>query len=260
MTRFAAAWLDQREPFDRAARSRALAIGFLGTIPSQACVVDLAAGTGSNAAFLAAIDPRAHRWRLVDHDDNLLAHAARRDASRADLLRLDLARQLDEALDGAHAVTAASFLDLVSQGWCERFVQIVARRRLSTLIALTFDGRIAWRPRDPDDSMLHRAFLRDMRRDKGFGPAMGAEAARILTAELRRRGGIVEVTDSRWRITPGDAAMLDAMIRGITDAAAQISAGDVPAIDAWRARRSEQCLRGELTLTVGHVDVWARWA
>ena len=89
------------------------------------------------------------------------------------------------ALEGA-AVTAAALLDLTSAAWLDG---LAARlRQVPVLIALSFDGRLSWRPGAAEDGQVRARFLAHQRRDKGFGPALGPAAAAHLADLLRARG------------------------------------------------------------------------
>lgn len=258
MNSFAESWLRLREPHDHAARSAPLARRFLASLPASPTVLDLAAGAGSNARYLALLGIRPADWVLADADHALLAAAdlgtARVERVVTDLSRRDLGRDLSR-VDG---VTAAAFGDLVSAAWIGRFARGVARYRLPVLIALSVDGRVAWTPRDPDDVMVWRLFQRDQARDKGFGPALGPAAPWRLASDFRALGYRTRMRRSDWRIGPLDRAMLDRMIDGV--AAAAVAAGSPDqrkAIGAWSARRRAQAAAGGLRLSIGHRDCLA---
>ena len=265
MTGFSATWLALREGFDLAARDDALAASFLAGLPEDGLVVDLGAGAGSNIGrlrTLAAAAGRRLRWRHVDDDLALLDTARARFAGdeAVSFARFDLAVGLDAALDGAAGVTCAALIDLVSTPWIERLADRLAARRLPLLAVLTYDGRMEWRPADVADSVVARAFHRDMTRDKGFGAALGPEAAFALEAALRARGAICATRDSDWRIAQSDSAMLSAMHAGIAEAASRAARGDEGrAIAAWSARRAREIAGGRASLRVGHQDLAAAW-
>ena len=87
-------------------------------------------------------------------------------------------RDLEAALDGPiDLVTTSALLDLVSAEWLERLVVETAARRLPVYAALSYDGKIALSPQDPFDSDIVAAVNRHQHGDKGFGPALGPEAA-----------------------------------------------------------------------------------
>lgn len=260
MTGFSSDWLALREGFDVRARAATLANAFMADMPPGALVADLGAGAGSNIAYLRARGGKALRWRHVDADPALIAVARERFAGieTVEFAELDLARALAAAIDGAEGVTCAALIDLVSAEWIEIFVATLARLRMPALVALTYDGRMEWSPRQADDGVVATAFHRDMMRDKGFGPALGPEAARHLATRLREAGALVETRDSTWRIPATRLAMIDAMRGGIGEAAARAATeAETPAVARWRTLRGAE---KRLGLRVGHQDLMARWA
>lgn len=246
---FSADWLALREPYDAAARSRRLAAAFLATLPSRPRILDLGAGRGANARFLDSVADGDIRWRLVDRDPALLGEAS--------LLCAEPDRQVvdfapDPALldlSRADAVSASALFDLVSEDWFGRFVK--SAQGLPLLFSLTADGGYRWRPSDSMDARIMARFETDMRRDKGFGPAMGATAPRRMTALLSGEGYRVWTEQSPWRLGGGDSALLTALVDLIADVANE------PDAEAWRKRRHQSIAANGLSLDVGHVDLLA---
>jgi SAM-dependent methyltransferase len=256
MSGFAAAWLAQRRPHDWRARSASLAQRFAQALGPAPDLLDLGCGAGSNLAYLAPLLPPAQRWRCIDHDPALLAaaEAARPAGIAARFEQRDLATGLEDlALGPGTALTASALLDLASAAWLDRLARLARGR--AVLIALTFDGRLAFDPVDPQDAAVATAFLAHQRTDKGFGPALGPDAAPYLAERLRELGQEVELARSDWRLGPDDPALLRAMVSGIGEAAAAI--GSVPDLAAWQDRRAAQSAAGRLQLAVGHLDLLA---
>ncbi|MDH3703201.1 MAG: class I SAM-dependent methyltransferase [Alphaproteobacteria bacterium] len=256
MTGFDAGWLGLREPHDHRARSAALARRFAAALPASPRLIDLAAGTGSNARYVQGagrIDPD---WLLVDSDTALLGAA--RDRTVVRKRALDLARDFG-ALDltAVDGVTAAAFCDLVSAAWLEAFAARVARFRLPVLIALTVDGRLDLHPGDPADPAVLGWFRRHQRRDKGFGPALGGAAPHRLGAALRRHGYRVETRRSDWRLAGPDAPVLRPFIDGMVTAAAAVAPAGYAVVEAWWLRRLRQIDAGVLRVRVGQIDCFA---
>jgi hypothetical protein len=166
---------------------------------------------------------------------------------------LDLATSLDSlALDGA-GVTASALLDLTSAAWLDLLAKLC--RRAPVLMALSFDGRLSWRPALDHDDMVRDRFLAHQRTDKGFGPALGPDAPLHLAARLEGMGHKVAIEPSDWQLGPADRALLEALLAGVVAAAGEIRQ-DARLAD-WAAQRHMQIVRGELGLTVGHLDLLA---
>lgn len=283
---FSDAWLALREPYDTAARSQAWAtLGpFVRTVGGELRIVDLAAGTGANLRFLAPRLGGPQHWRLVDHDPGLHEAARTRLAAwstglgasvrttgvgglvieaPAFLLRIDfIGRDLAAAgalsvIDDASLVTASALIDLVSSSWLDDCITRCAHSGADVAFALGCVGAAQWVPADDDDAEVIRAFGTHHHGDKGFGPALGPDAAKAAGTALRRAGYAVTEADSPWRIDATDRAMLRAMVIGHADAAAEMS--DAPVrIGQWRDRRLAAIDAARLSLRVDHRDLWAR--
>jgi SAM-dependent methyltransferase len=260
---FSAQWLALREPYDRRARSTdvldRVAAAFAGR-PAIA-VVDLGCGTGSTVRAVGPRLPARQRWRLVDNDLGLLAHASAL-ARPPDLLiearTIDLVRDLELALDGAlDLITTSALLDLVSPDWLERLVVEAAARRLPVYAALTYQGKAVLDPAEPFDLEIVAAVNRHQRRDKGFGPALGPEAGLSAVRAFERVGYAVVTGGSDWEFAPDDRDIQLEVLSGWAGAAAEL--GELPqaAIDAWLARRRALVASGRSSMRVGHVDFFA---
>ena len=238
--------------------------------------------------FLAPIIGRGQDWILVDADDALLEDAfgrtaawARRQgfaataegdelsvstphglwrlrAERRDLAapstsfdrapRQDVDGRAKPGHDEFDAVVCSALLDLVSAAWLARLCDILT---VPFLACLTADGRDAWQPRHPHDALVRTAFRHDMRRDKGFGPALGTAAPNMLMA----RGGVTASAPSDWRIPRIALRMQRALIDGTADAARNARPAHADAITEWQEARLRQALRGRLAITIGHRDI-----
>ena len=262
MSRFAHDWLALREPYDRVARSGALADRFADALGPAPRVIDLGCGTAANLRCLAPRLAQPQHWLCLDRDRYLLARAEAAHGRWASevgwqgsvrFAALDLAAGLDSlALDGT-AVTASALLDLTSAAWLDRLAERC--RRAPVLMALSFDGRLSWHPALAEDDLIRDRFLTHQRTDKGFGPALGPDAASHLAARLEAAGHRVSTATSDWRLGPDDRPLLEAMLDGVIAAAAEIE--DDRRLAGWDAQRRVQLAQGELGLTVGHVDLLA---
>lgn len=264
MSGFSAEWLARREPVDQRARNQAIlsavAERFAG-LPSVS-VVDLACGTGATMRALAPRLPPRQCWRLIDNDLSLLARAPVSAApvapgATARAIPLDLARDLEAALDGPlDLVTTTAFLDLVSAEWLERLATEAAARGLPFYSALSFDGRIAFDPKDETDDAVVEAFRRHQCTDKGFGPALGPAAAAAAIALFERIGYAVTSGPADWALKPADD-LQDALIAGYAAAAAEVRGLDRERIAGWLTRRRIMRAAQRASLRVGHVDFFA---
>src|SRR5262245_47482481 len=244
---FSAKWLALREPADRRARSARLTREIADRVidRSPVRVLDLACGTGSNLRYLARRLPPIQHWRVVDRDPALLARlrkpmswgiVASVHLHRCDLANLDAANDLFER---ASLVTASALLDLVSARWLDALADRCRRVRAAALFALTYDGRIACTPGDPDDDVVRDFVNRHQRSDKGFGSALGPGAVEYAQRCFEDHGFAIARRRSDWILDAGDGELQRQLIEGWAGAAAETAPARASAIDAWRTRRLE---------------------
>ena len=259
MSDFAADWLTLRAPADAAARSAALTRRLNALLDRRETIlaVDLAAGHGNNARFLAPRLARPQTWVLVERDEDLL-----RQALGALPAALGLARDLTQGFEGlplaeADLVTASAVLDLVSARWLDSLVAACRRGPAALLVALSVEGRVAWSPEAPDDAAILAASRAHQRRDKGFGPALGPAAPAALRRSLARAGYRVREAPSDWRLGPEQGALQAAFAEGRATAAAEAAPSLKPRAESWLERRRSLIADGRSRLVVGHRDLLA---
>ena len=266
MGEFTADWLAVREPVDHRARSarltREIARRLVARPPLH--ILDLGSGTGSNLRYLTRRLPPVQHWRLIDRDRALLARigtptmwaiVASVHLQPRDLADLDANADLFTAVS---LVTASALLDLVSADWLDALAERCRRSRAASLFALTYDGRIACTPADGDDEMVRDLVNRHQRTDKGFGPALGPDAADAAEQAFASRGFTVERDFSDWTLDGGDGELQRRVIDGWAAAAAEMQPADAAAIDKWRQRRLDHVAAARSTIVVGHEDL-AAW-
>src|SRR5580700_8192801 len=245
MSGFSAQWLALREPYDLRARNAKVLAAVAAAFRDQptVAVVDLACGAGASLRAIGRSLPPQQSWRLVDNDLGLLARAAalaQPPQLNVQSQAIDLARDLELALDGPlDLVTCSALLDLVSAQWLERLVVEAAARRLPVYAALSYDGRAALEPSHGFDAEMVAAVNRHQRRDKGFGPALGPQAAALAVARFEAVGYRVVQGRSDWVLGPHDGVIQEQVLAGWATAAREL--GDVPLdrIAAWFTQRSE---------------------
>lgn len=262
MSGFSADWLALREPADAVARNPELTARLIDWRRKQGAlsVLDLGSGTGANYRFLAPRLGGDQHWRLVDHDPALLAEIDLLCDSPGETACLDLAGSW-EALEMPQVdlVTASALLDLVSLDWLERLVRCSQAWRAAIFMALSYDGTIRWQPALTGDDRVQDRVNRHQRTDKGFGPALGPEAAPTLAALLADQGYEVALRPGPWRLGPEHAALQTALLIGWAAAVQDIAAEpvDQDELAAWIDQRQQFIRQGHSRLTVGHWDLFA---
>lgn len=278
---FDSRWLRLREAADFAARDSVLtrsASEWLATRrnPERAfSLADLGSGSGSNLHFLAPRLPGYQRWRLIDHDANLLAQATARfhslhdgDGNPIELVSncCDLATLDDVLFKGSDLICASALFDLVSRNWLERLADACVTCNAAVLFTLSVNGEWAFIDShdrlcdDPEDRWIRQLVNTHQQRDKGFGAALGGSAPAALNDAFAQRGYRIASAPSPWRLLPGHTesvtlghALLDGWVQAAREQAPQAEAR----LAAWLASRRAALETGTLGLWVGHDDVFA---
>jgi SAM-dependent methyltransferase len=285
MTGFSADWLSLREPADRDARPLRLIDWIARDLQTKTPhILDLGAGTGSNLRYLAPRLGGMQQWVLADHDPGLLDAIPLRLAEWARLQSFELKNDAQElclhgvALDcrigrlhvdlaahlgtidfkGLDLVTAAALLDLVSAPWLEALVRRCVDAGCAVLFALSYDGRIQFSPAEPQDARVRELVNQHQRTDKGFGLALGPDAAANAIELLQLLGYEVMAERSDWRIGDTQRQLQSELIAGWAAAASAMSPAEAVAISAWRDSRLTHVQSGRSCVGVGHMDVAAR--
>jgi hypothetical protein len=260
---FSASWLTLREPFDRRARNTAVldAVADWAAGRSSVAVVDLACGLGSTLRAITGQLPARQSWKLVDNDLSLLARSAslgRPPDLTVTATPVDLACDLEAALDGPiELVTTSALLDLVSSEWLERLVTESAARRLPVYAALSYDGLATIEPADTFDAAVIESVNQHQRRDKGFGPALGPEAAATAPSRFEAIGYQVVQGSSDWVFGPRDVEIQTEVLTGWAAAAREMGELAIGDIISWLARRRDHLAAGRSAMRVGHADFFA---
>lgn len=274
MTGFSTEWLSLREAADHRARSGETADALSARFAQRSAisVVDIGCGTGSNLRATAPLLPEHQKWRLIDHDPDLLAAAREHLAQWADKMTIDGDRLMLEAqgkhievevhqcdLNGdlsdalgpdANLITAAAFFDLASVPFIQRLAAAVVARKAVFHAVLTYNGRQLWSPKHPSDNAVTAAFHRHQMRDKGLGVAAGPTAAMELADQFRANGYSVMEGESPWQLGAGDAALIAELQAGHARAVAETGAVDQKTLERWTALKRSGAY-------IGHTDTLA---
>jgi hypothetical protein len=258
---FSARWLAMREPYDQAARNPAVLDAVKEAFAGFPAVriADLGCGTGSTMRAVAPLLPARQDWRLLDNDAGLLeaAHDAAPAMCEVTTAQVDLVADLGRAFEvDTDLVTMSALLDLVSVQWLERLIAMLAISGRPLYAALSYDGRVGLTPACGFDETVIAAVNRHQRTDKGFGPALGPQAAATAPDLLGRRGFAIRQGRSDWIFGPSDREIQLEMLAGWAGAAAEMGVASAP-LDDWLAERRDHAEAGRSQMRVGHLDIFA---
>jgi SAM-dependent methyltransferase len=261
MSGFSAEWLALREPVDHSARSDVTLAGVSGWFArdNQLNITDIGSGTGSTLRALKPILHQTIKWHLVDNDDALL-DVAKREAlgDRVDFSLADLSDNLNPLFSHSpDLITTSAFLDLVSESWLENMVREVTKRKIPFYAALTYDGRAECEPRLEDDNDVLEAFNAHQKTDKGFGPALGPQAADHAINLFREAGYQVSAQESDWIGNSKHKRFQIMLLEGWYEAAIQIEPDQKKKFQHWLQNRISLVENSDASLFVGHKDFFA---
>ncbi len=252
---FSPDWLSLRRDADDRARNGELTGRLVEAVRGRngraLRVLDLGAGTGANLRALSPHLPIQQNWVLADNDPKLLARVRAPEGVATETVRADVPADLDRLFDRApDLVTASAFFDLCGPQVTDQIVARVVAAGAIFQTVLTFDGREDWATGTGHDARVHELFLKDQRREKGMGAALGPEATGHLARAFRAAGYTVTVLPSDWVLErPRDADLIAALAQGHAETA-RVEMGD--AADIWL-----QSARVAPNVLIGHQDLLA---
>lgn len=261
MTGFSAEWLALREPVDHHARSEEILAGVAGWYAqdNELAITDIGSGTGSTLRALKPILGQKIKWHLVDNDDALLDVAKQHaHGDEVNFSLADLSQTLDALFSNQpNLITTSAFLDLVSKNWLENMVEEVTKRKIPFYAALTYDGRAACDPILKTDNDVLDAFNAHQKTDKGFGQALGPNAADTAIKLFKEAGYQVNSAKSDWVGNSNHKAFQKMLLQGWRNAASEIEPNKANVFDEWLLERLNLIENSNASLFVGHKDIFA---
>ncbi|MEP3279751.1 MAG: class I SAM-dependent methyltransferase [Stappiaceae bacterium] len=271
MGEFTADWLSVREPEDKAARNADVLQAVCETFATndRIRILDVGSGTGSTLRSLVHEISNPQDWILADYDQALLKEAASQSQSllsqsphSARFLTCDLSRSFDILDERADLISTSAFLDLVSEEWLSSFVSALADRRLPFYGALSYNGHSVIEPGHAADGAVLSAFNHHQGSDKGFGPALGPNAAERAMTLFEAAGYKVTTGPSNWdsrageRETSTDFQKL--LLSGWAQAADDTGLVEKVVLSQWLTHRLAAIEAKKCRVIVGHQDIFAQ--
>jgi hypothetical protein len=110
---------------------------------------------------------------------------------------------------------------------------------------------------EPVDLEIVAAVNRHQRRDKGFGPALGPEAALRAVKSFERVGYTVRSGASDWRFGINDQKIQLDILAGWAAAVLELRELPEATVTAWLAKRRNLVTERRASMRIGHTDVFA---
>jgi hypothetical protein len=163
----------------------------------------------------------------------------------------DLSSNIEAVLaEPADLITAAAFFDLVAVDWLKRFCGLLSTPLYTVL---TYNGIETWKPSEPNDAAMLKAFHAHQQTDKGFGAAAGPTAAGVMETLLHARGFVVSSASSPWKLGANDHSLIEQLATGSAGAVRDTGLLSQQEVDAWQRSRCQAP-----TCEIGHTDLYAR--
>ena len=260
MSGFSSTWLALREPIDHAARSETVISALTHFFLNEEIVriTDIGSGTGST---IRALRPFMHNatWHLIDNDASLL-NQARSHAQDQHVIctNADLSSDLTSLkTPKPDLITTSAFLDLVSLEWLASLVQMLKEQQLPFYAALSYDGHASTSLESPEEKLVIDAFNQHQKTDKGFGPALGPDAAITAVELFEEAGFLITLDQSDWQASTDDTEFMKMLLSGWKEAALEIAPDDSGAIGTWFEACMQAINQRVLKVRVGHKDFLA---
>ncbi|MDD7940884.1 class I SAM-dependent methyltransferase [Actinomycetospora lutea] len=265
----AADWLALREAADAEARAVDLVEELRAGHPAPGRILDLGAGTGSMARWLAPRLGGPQHWVLADRDAALLGHVAdtlpavARDGSpvTAETRELDVTTLTAADLAGPDfhtgLVTASALLDLLTVEEIDAIAAACVGAGCAALLTLSVVGSVRIDPGEPRDLAFATAFDAHQQRTVDGRTLLGPHAAAVAEEAFARHGAAVRSRSSPWHLGLDDVDLVVAWLQGWVAAAAAQDPDLTRHADAYLERRLEAAEQGRLRVTVGHLDLLA---
>ncbi|PVZ03929.1 methyltransferase domain-containing protein [Actinomycetospora cinnamomea] len=262
-------WLALREPADAEARAIDLVEDLRAGHPAPGRILDLGAGTGSMARWLAPRMPGPQHWVLADRDTDLLAHALERLPTTArdgtpvtaETRALDVgALTVDDLADPdlqPDLVTASALLDVLTAEEVDAIAAACVGAGCAALLTLSVIGQVRLDPPEARDLPLAAAFDAHQQRVVDGRRLLGPTAPAVAESAFTRRGAHVRSRASPWQLGLDDVDLTVAWLHGWVAAAVAQDPDLARHADAYLARRLEAAEQGRLRVTVGHLDLLA---
>jgi hypothetical protein len=170
----------------------------------------------------------------------------------------DLTRDLDAVFaTQPDLVVTSALLDLVSISWLDQLIGQLVRHRKPFYAALSYDGRATCLPPHAADRLVLDAVNRHQKTDKGFGPALGPDAAAEAIARFEAAGFAVHHAASDWLFRREEGVVQSMVIDGWAQAVYEM--GDIAdeTLSDWASWHLTRIADGETEMMVGHLDIFA---
>ncbi|MEM7374496.1 MAG: class I SAM-dependent methyltransferase [Bacteroidota bacterium] len=283
---YATDWLNERFPFDAAARNGLVEQACLRALDDQKVLhlVDIGAGNGANPRYFLDRLSQNQSWTMVELDpllgkaaiQELAAHGPRLGYKSSFLSDAELVLskaektvhirsicgsllELDSHVDlnQTDLVLANAVFDLFSEEQFVHFCQKLLRHHTSFLSTLNYIG-MSLSPNEADDKKIIALYESHMQRLQAFGRAMGTDGPAFIENWLATKTGKVVVGESIWGIGTEAEEMHRYLLGFMEEAIPELPlpAEQLADFRHWLDRKRQLSANQNLHISVNHKDIF----
>lgn len=282
---FYANWLNDRYPFDSEARNKDLEAAFLSYLnqKEEVRLVDVGAGTGSNALYLMDKISGNQHWHFIEQDasfEEVVFHRLEEYASyhKYDWIKkghsafittpnkqltfqfingslLDI-KDLVE-LETIDIVVANAVFDLFSKDQIQQFLQPILAREIACYFTLNYQS-MSFHPEDPFDDTFISLYETHMERPQTMGSAMGKKANSFIQEQLSSSSKVTSGI-STWHFQQEDIKMHYYLLNFMESAIPELDMKEEIKVllPKWIQRKKDQIISRQLELQIHHLDIFS---
>ena len=284
-TNFSIQWLEDRFPFDIAARNKTVENACLHYCQNKETlrIVDIGSGTGSNGLYFFEKFPQTQEWTFIELNKELLEAAFARIKTWADekgypssrdglAMQLELPGrevqikglntsflELQKVIDlhQVDLVTAGAVFDLLTQEMFQSITDQLIFHQVGLLATLNFTDQ-RFQPSLSGDEQYIRLYKEHMLRPQAFGQSMGPDCYEQMTryyekSELDWVGG-----KSEWEIGPGDTTMHVHVLNFMENSVPEMLTDELDDFGEWIAKKKQLVHAQQLSTYVSHYDIFVK--
>lgn len=278
-------WLNERYPFDVAARDKSLETKVLSDLRTNEnlVLVDVGAGTGSNTLYFVEKLPQSQHWWLVEQNEALRDATFRRLKDFAAYHKYEFTKKKHTVtiktptkvikvtvltdslfnlaqlvpLKKVDLVMANAVFDLFTKVQLEKWVALLQQHQLPFYTTLTYQS-MAFQPEDTFDSTFIDLYNQHMERPQESGRAMGKNAANHLVALLQKNREVA-TAESTWHVESEDIKMHYYLLNFMENALDEMNLSTSVAnnFERWVQRKKDLIIMRQQRLLIRHLDVYS---
>lgn len=282
---YATDWLNERFPFDVAARNPVVEQACLAAMDqhTELQLVDIGAGNGANPRYFMDRIPQDQYWTLIELDpqlgkaslEELLAHGKKKGyegsmVSETTIVLSNIDKtitirsfcgsllELDKHINlgQVNCVMANAVFDLFSENQFIAFCDKLLDQRIPFLSTLNYTG-MSFAPEEAEDETIVAWYESHMQRLQPFGRAMGADGPELMERWLGVQKGQLYAEESTWKIKEEDRNMLGFLLGFMEEAIPELSLNpeQLTYFDNWLQRKRQHSANHQLQISVKHKDI-----